>query len=63
MQGHRRRQATKRCTASPLCPKGYGGIIRPDCVALRTRRGQPVVYGIGTSRTVYQDIPDNLGYE
>ena len=25
MQGHRRRQATKRCTAIPVRPKGYGG--------------------------------------
>ncbi len=25
MQGHRRRLALKRCTASPIRPKGYGG--------------------------------------
>ena len=34
MQGHRRRQATKRCTATPIRPKGYGGIGSSTVLAL-----------------------------
>ena len=29
MRGHRRRRATKRCSATSICPKGYGG-VRPS---------------------------------
>ena len=25
MRGHRRRRGTKRCSATSICPKGYGG--------------------------------------
>ncbi len=34
MQGHRRRQATKRCTATPVRPKGYGGTGSSTVLAL-----------------------------
>ncbi len=34
MQGHRRRQATKRCTAIPVRPKGYGGTGSSAVLAL-----------------------------
>ncbi len=34
MQGHRRRQATKRCTATPFRPKGYGGTGSSTVLAL-----------------------------
>ncbi len=34
MQGHRRRQATKRCTATPVLPKGYGGTGSSTVLAL-----------------------------
>ncbi len=34
MQGHRRRQATKRCTATPSRPKGYGGTGSSTVLAL-----------------------------
>ncbi len=34
MQGHRRRQATKRCTATPIRPKGYGGTGSSTVLAL-----------------------------
>ncbi len=34
MQGHRRRQATKRCTATPILPKGYGGTESSTVLAL-----------------------------
>ncbi len=34
MQGHRRRQATKRCTATPVRPKGYGGTGSSAVLAL-----------------------------
>ena len=34
MQGHRRRQATKRCTAIPFRPKGYGGTGSSTVLAL-----------------------------
>ena len=34
MQGHQRRQATKRCTVTPVRPKGYGGTGSSTVLAL-----------------------------
>jgi len=34
MQGHRRRQATKRCSATPVRPEGYGGTASSMVLAL-----------------------------
>ena len=34
MQGHRPRQATKRCSATPVRPKGYGGAGSSTVLAL-----------------------------
>ena len=34
MQGHRRRRGTKRCTAVPIRPKGYGGTGSSTVLAL-----------------------------
>ena len=34
MQGHQRRQAMKRCTATPVRPKGYGGTGSSTVLAL-----------------------------
>ncbi len=34
MQGHRRRRATKKCTATPVRPKGYGGTGSSTALAL-----------------------------
>ncbi len=34
MQGHRQRQASKRCTTTPVRPKGYGGTGSSTVLAL-----------------------------
>jgi len=34
MQGHRRRQVIKRCTATHFRPKGYGGTVSSTVSAL-----------------------------
>ena len=50
MQGHRRRQATKRCTATPVRLKGYGGTGSSTVLALLDN-----VQTLPTSRRLVSD--------